>query len=384
MATKLTSAVAKRVKALGISAKNEEEAREALIEKLGEEGIDGMEEEDTDTLLEMLESFLLDEAETEEDGETDEESEADELAEEVEEEAEEEEEEEEQPKKKAPAKKAAPAPKKSAKKAKVEEEPEEEEEEAEEEEEQPKKKVAAKAPAKKEEKKAPAKKSPAKRGSKLNPKSVESDRAYFDPLKKLFPDKDYAYAWVASSGVTIKNKGKNSSRSMVLIENCALKDEGKKVTCNLYLLTFAKKTDILEEKGIDFEICWSGAPLIKNITLEEAIQIIKELLEDIVASVTKIDKKLGENRKKMEDNLSKKKPAAKKAKVEEEPEEEEEEAEEEEEQPKKKVAAKAPAKKAKKVVEEDEEEEEEEEQPKKKAPAKKAAPAPVKKTTKKK
>jgi outer membrane biosynthesis protein TonB len=375
MATKLTSAVAKRVKALGISAKNEEEAREALIEKLGEEGIDGMEEEDTDTLLEMLESFLLDEAETEEDGETDEESEADELAEEVEEE---EEEEEEQPKKKAPAKKPA------AKKAKVEEEPEEEEEEAEEEEEQPKKKVAAKAPAKKEEKKTPAKKSPAKRGSKLNPKSVESDRAYFDPLKKLFPDKDYAYAWVASSGVTIKNKGKNSSRSMVLIENCALKDEGKKVTCNLYLLTFAKKTDILEEKGIDFEICWSGAPLIKNITLEEAIQIIKELLEDIVASVTKIDKKLGENRKKMEDNLSKKKPAAKKAKVEEEPEEEEEEAEEEEEQPKKKVAAKAPAKKAKKVVEEDEEEEEEEEQPKKKAPAKKAAPAPVKKTTKKK
>ena len=338
MATKLTSAVAKRVKALGISAKNEEEAREALIEKLGEEGIDGMEEEDTDTLLEMLESFLLDEAETEEDGETDEESEADELAEEVEEE---EEEEEEQPKKKAPAKKPA------AKKAKVEEEPEEEEEEAEEEEEQPKKKVAAKAPAKKEEKKTPAKKSPAKRGSKLNPKSVESDRAYFDPLKKLFPDKDYAYAWVASSGVTIKNKGKNSSRSMVLIENCALKDEGKKVTCNLYLLTFAKKTDILEEKGIDFEICWSGAPLIKNITLEEAIQIIKELLEDIVASVTKIDKKLGENRKKMEDNLSKKKPAAKKAKVEEEP-------------------------------------EEEEEQPKKKAPAKKAAPAPVKKTTKKK
>jgi outer membrane biosynthesis protein TonB len=383
MATKLTSAVAKRVKALGISAKNEEEAREALIEKLGEEGIDGMEEEDTDTLLEMLESFLLDETETEEDGETDEESEADELAEEVEEEAEEEEEEEEQPKKKAPAKKAAPAPKKSAKKAKVEEEPEEEEEEAEEEEEQPKKKVAAKAPAKKEEKKAPAKKSPAKRGSKLNPKSVESDRAYFDPLKKLFPDKDYAYAWVASSGVTIKNKGKNSSRSMVLIENCALKDEGKKVTCNLYLLTFAKKTDILEEKGIDFEICWSGAPLIKNITLEEAIQIIKELLEDIIASVTKIDKKLGENRKKMEDNLSKKKPAAKKAKVEEETEEEEEETEEEEEQPKKKATSKkaAPvAKKAKKVVEEDEEEE----QPKKKSPAKKAAPAPAKKTTKKK
>ena len=117
MATKLTSAVAKRVKALGISAKNEEEAREALIEKLGEEGIDGMEEEDTDTLLEMLESFLLDETETEEDGETDEESEADELAEEVEEEAEEEEEEEEQPKKKAPAKKAAPAPvKKTTKK----------------------------------------------------------------------------------------------------------------------------------------------------------------------------------------------------------------------------------------------------------------------------
>lgn len=438
MATKMNAATAKRVKALKINAKNEEEAREKLLEILVENGIEGMEEEDTDTILDIAESFVEDDNAGDDEPQTEEE-ENDELAEEVEEE-----EEEEKPKK--PAKKA------SKKVEEPEEEEEDDEEETEEEEDEdegdefddmdrsslkayikdnelditvkksmtdddireairaevgeeeeedekpaPKSKAstkpAEKAAPKKEDKKAPAKSEkkeakPAagKRGTKLDPKNNEDDRKAFAPLKKLFPESEYAYAWVASAGVTIKHKGKNSQRSMVLIENCSKQADGS-IKCNLYLLTFTKQTEVLDKAGIDYEPCWSGAPLIKGITLDEALEIITDLMEHITATVQKIDKKLGENRKKMEENLDKKKGTKKAAKVEEPEEEEDEDDEEEEEAPKKKSSKSAPAKKAaKKVVEEDDEEEEDEEEDEASAPKKKATSksAPAKKTTKKK
>ena len=120
MATKMNAATAKRVKALKINAKNEEEAREKLLEILVENGIEGMEEEETDTLLDIAESFVEDDNSGDDEEQTEEE-ENDELAEEVEEE------EEEKPKK--PAKKA------SKKVEEPEEEEEDDEEETEEEEE---------------------------------------------------------------------------------------------------------------------------------------------------------------------------------------------------------------------------------------------------------
>jgi hypothetical protein len=429
MATKLNAAAAKRVKALNITAKTEEEAREKLLEILVENGIEGMEDEELDTLLDIAESFV-DEDSSDDDNESSEEDENDELAQEVEEEEE--------------------APKKSAKKpAKKVEEPEEEEDEEEEDEEEqededeeegdefadmdrtalkayikdneleitvkksmsdddireairaevgetkpaPAKTKSTKsaekpAAAKKEEKKPAAKTEkkadkkeakPAagKRGAKLDPKNNEDDREVFDALKELFPEDEYVYAWVASAGVTIKHKGKNSQRSMVLIENCSKQADGS-IKCNLYLLTFTKQTEVLDEAGVDYEKCWSGAPLIKGITLDEAVEIITGLMEQITATVKKIDKKLGDNRKKMEENLDKKSPKAKKATAKvEEPEEEEDE--EEEEAPKAKKTAKAPAKKAAKVEDDEEEDDEEEE-----APKPKKAAAPAKKTTKKK
>ena len=421
MATKINATAAKRVKALNINAKTEEEAREKLLEILVENGIEGMDDEELDTLLDIAESFV-DEDSSDDDNESSEEDENDELAKEVEEE-------EEAPKKSA---------KKPAKKVEEPEEDEEEEEEADEEEanegdefadmdrtalkayikdneleitvkksmsdddireairaevEEAKpapvktkaatKSVEKPAAAKKEEKKPVAKTEkkadkkevkPAagKRGAKLDPKNNEDDREVFDALKELFPEDEYVYAWVASAGVTIKHKGKNSQRSMVLIENCSKQADGS-IKCNLYLLTFTKQTEVLDEAGIDYEKCWSGAPLIKGITLDEAIEIITGLMEQITATVKKIDKKLGDNRKKMEENLDKKSPKAKKATAKvEEPEEEEED--EEEEAPKAKKTAKAPAKKVAKV--EDDEEEE--------APKPKKAAAPAKKTAKKK
>lgn len=440
MATKMNAATAKRVKALGINVKTEEEAREKLLAILDENGIEEMEGEDTDTLLDIAETFVDDKGGDDDDSQTEEE-ENDELAEEVEEE------EDEKPKK--PAKKAS----KKVEEPEEEEEDEDEEETEEEEEDEdegdqfdemdrsalkayikenelditvkksmsdddireairaevgeeeeedekpaPKAKASTKTaekPApKKEEKKAPAKsdkkadkkeaKPAGKRGTKLDPKNNEDDRKAFAPLKKLFPESEYAYAWVASAGVTIKHKGKNSQRSMVLIENCSKQADGS-IKCNLYLLTFTKQTDILDKAGIDYEPCWSGAPLIKGITLDEAIEIITDLMEHITATVQKIDKKLGENRKKMEESLDKKKPAKKAAKVEEPEEEEDEDDEEEEEAPKKKTSKVAPKKAAKKVVEEDEEEEDDEEEDEAPAPKKKAtSKVPAKKTTKKK
>lgn len=386
MATKLNSATAKKVKALGINAKSEEDAREKLLEILKDNGIDGMEDEDTETLIDIAESFV------EEGGEIEsEEQEVEELANE----AEEEETEDEKPKakgKKAPAKddddedddeeEETEEPEEeeteegdefdemdrtelkayikkngmeiTVKKSMtdddirdlireaVNDEEEEKEEEAEEEAPAPKAKAAKKAetkapekPAKKKEEKKETKAKPAgKRGTKLDPKNNEDDRKAFAPLKKLFPEDEFNYAWVASAGVTIKHKGTNSNRSMVLIENCSQMPDGS-IKCNLYLLTFIKQLEVLDEAGIEYEKCWSGAPLIKGITLDEAIEIIKGLLDNILSSVKKIDKKLGENRKKMEENLNKKAPkkVAKPAK-------DDDEEEEEEEEPKAKPAAK--------------------------------------------
>lgn len=393
MATKLTGALAKRVKALGISGSTEEAVKPKLLEILEENGIEQMDDEELITIVEIAETFVNDTTSDDEDenDDIDEEAEADELAEEVEEE-------DKASKKKAekPAKKEASKAKKATKKVvEQEEEPEDEDEnvsledmsreelkayikekgleisvkkswsdddirdainallepeeeddeEEEEEEEKPAPKKASKAAtakkevAKKEVKEAkktaakPAEKAATKKGTRLNPKNNEEDRAAFDFLKKYFPESEYLYAWIAA-GLTIKYKGKNSNRSIIGVENCFVKGEGKKavMTCNVYLLLFNGKDEILEKAEIEFEKCWSGAPMLKSVESSELIEIIETLLPDMERMVKTVDKKLGDNRKKMEDNLKKekavKKPVSKKVVESEEDEDEEEEMEE--------------------------------------------------------
>ena len=390
MATKLTGALAKRVKALGISGSTEEAVKPKLLEILEENGIEQMDDEELITIVEIAETFVNDTTSDDEDenDDIDEEAEADELAEEVEEE-------DKASKKKAekPAKKEASKAKKATKKVvEQEEEPEDEdenvsledmsreelkayikekgleisvkkswsdddirdainallepeEEDDEEEEEKPAPKKASKAAtakkevAKKEVKEAkktaakPAEKAATKKGTRLNPKNNEEDRAAFDFLKKYFPESEYLYAWIAA-GLTIKYKGKNSNRSIIGVENCFVKGEGKKavMTCNVYLLLFNGKDEILEKAEIEFEKCWSGAPMLKSVKSSELIEIIETLLPDMERMVKTVDKKLGDNRKKMEDNLKKekavKKPVSKKVVESEEDEDEEEEMEE--------------------------------------------------------
>ena len=359
MAKKLSAAMAKRLKSMGVNVKTEEDARKKLLAVLEKEGIEGMDDEDLDTLIDMAGSFLegsdaeeeeVDEEETDdsEEEEDDDEKDANDLADEVEEEeAEEETEEEEET---------------DEEDSDDEDDSEEEEEEETEEEKKPAKKAAKKetkkpAAKKKEEKKSAAKK-PTKRGVKLDPKNNEEDQDAFKPLRKLFAEKEYVFTWLSNNGVTIKYIGKNGKRGICTIENCTKKTDGT-IICNLYLLTMTKETDKLDDMGIAYDLCWTKAPFMKGITLEEAIEILEKVFDIVTSFVTTVDKRLGANRKKMEENLEKgsKKTSAKK-KVEKpapEPEEEDEEEEDDEEEevkeekkPAKKSAAKKPAKKAKK------------------------------------
>ena len=356
MATKMNAETAKRVKALGINAKDEETAREKLLGILNDNGIEGMEDEDTATLIEIAESFVEDgasaaevpdETESEDaeaealadeaDAEDEAESEAD-AEDEAESEDEEDSETEDEDKLASMDRTALKAYiKENGLEVKVKKswsdddirdairtaEADEEAEEESHAEEAPAPK-AAPAPKKAAEKKATTKKASkdegekkiGKRGLKLDPKNNEDDRKVFECLHELFPEDEYSYAWVASAGVTIKHIGKNSQRAILLIENCSKQADGS-VKCNLYLPTFTKQTDVLDEAGVEYEKCWSGAPFIKGTTMAESIEIIKSLMTYITATVQKIDKRLGENRAKMEESLNKKAdkkaaPAAKK------------------------------------------------------------------------
>lgn len=325
MATKMNAETAKRVKALGINAKSEEAAREELLKILVDNGIEGMEEEDTATLIEIAESFVeegssVSDTENEEPEETTEDDDAAALAEEVEAEDSEEDTDGDiltgmdRTALKAYIKENSLAVKvkkswsdddireaiRTAEASIKDNETEDEEPEAEEEP-APKKveKKAVKKAESKDEKKI------GKRGLKLDPKNNEDDRAEFEVLKELFPEDSHAYCWVASAGVTVKYKGKNTQRAMILVENCSKQADGS-VKCNLYLPTFTKQTEVLDEAGLEYEKCWSGAPFIKGTTLAESIEVIKSLMPHITATVQKIDKRLGENRAKMEDSLNKK------------------------------------------------------------------------------
>lgn len=287
----LNAAILKRIKKLGINNSTEDDIRKKLLAILGKQGIKGMEEEDTETLLEMAESF----AEEDDDNEVDEELEDEDDSQETDDEEDDSDEADEEDDDNSDDEEEDDEP--------TDEDLDELAEEVENEEPAPKK-AKKEVPAKKEKKEI---KKVNKRGTKLTPKENEDDREHFNVFKDLFPEDNCKYDWVRT-GVTIKNKGTNSNRAMVLIENCTLKDDGT-IRCNLYLLTMTKKKEVLDEKGIDYKTCWSGQPFCSGVTFDEAIAIITELKDDITGFVTKVDKKLGENRKKMEDNL---KSAAKK------------------------------------------------------------------------
>lgn len=247
----LTKEQVKRLNALNISTKSDDAARQGIIDLLAKNDVDGMDDEDMDTLLDLAESLIPEAPAAAAEEESEEDAEAKELAQEAEEEesAEEESEEEtaegdefddmdrtalkkyikenelevkvlkkdsdddirakiraaltapaaeEEEKPAAPAKKAAPAAKKAE----------------------------AKPADKKAEKKAPT----AKRGVKLDPQNNPEDlKVLVDALSEIFPEDEFKYDAVKSAGVTIKHKGQNSNRALVLIENCSRQADRKSV-----------------------------------------------------------------------------------------------------------------------------------------------------------
>lgn len=312
---KLNAELQKRAESMGLKINDEDQLREKLLNILKDNEIEGMEEEETMTLIEIAESFYDgSEDKSGEDSGTkapaaETEEELDKLAEEEgndsEPAAEENNEENDEfdgmsrdeLKEFISDNELGIKVKKSmtdddlrnAIRAAIVESAEEEQEEK---------------PVKKAEKK-PAQKKPSARGTKLNPRENEEDRKYFDCLKAIFPEEDFNYAWVSTAGVTIKHKGKNGQRGVVLLENCTLQSDGKTIKMNMYLLTMTKQKEVLEENGIDFESCWTGAPFIKGITMDSVVEVLNVVRDTIIATVTKIDKRLGDNRAKMEENLKK-------------------------------------------------------------------------------
>lgn len=344
---------AKAVKALGINAKNEDDARKQILAILKENEIEGMEDEDLSTLIDIAEAFVSDD-----DAKGSEEEENDNLAKEVEEEendddsdddedgdaddaegdeldgmdrtelkayikeneldvkvkkswsddeireairaaegsSEEEEKEEPEPEPEPEPKKNTS--KKEEKKASKKEKKEEEQEE----EEKPVKNTSkkdAKADKKAEKKE---KKEGGRKKTKIDPKNNEDDREVFECFKELFPEDSFNYNWV-EGGVTIKHKGVNSERGIVCMKPFYRKEDG--VVGNMYIAALTKNTDILDKNDIEYGFHWNDAPEMKGVTIEEAYDILEKVQDVIMEKVQKIDKKLGDNKAKMEKNLEK-------------------------------------------------------------------------------
>lgn len=59
MSKKIDATLARQLKNIGIAAKTEDDARKKILKVLEKEGVEGIEEEITETLIEMVESIKL-------------------------------------------------------------------------------------------------------------------------------------------------------------------------------------------------------------------------------------------------------------------------------------------------------------------------------------
>lgn len=327
MAKKLSADLTATLKKLGIKAKTEEEAHDKLIAILEKNGIEGMEDESLTALIDMADAFLNDpdnsEDEVEDEVEETEDDEVDDTEEEEDDKTDSEEVEADDDEEMDELANEVEADDAEAEEAKKEE----------------KKAKKAEKPEKKSEKKTAEKKQrkSSKNGVKLNPKVNVEDREALATLREIFPEKDYEFNWIVG-GVTIKYIGKNSKRAVLSVYDLARKDDG---TVNFTLLfnTMTKETEKLDELGLEYAVSnWTKQPFIKNVTPEYAKEVIGMLLEIILGFIGKVDKRLGENRKKMEENLKKtEKKATKKS---EQPQDTEDEVEDEVDEESKKTTKK--------------------------------------------
>lgn len=269
-----------------------EEARQIIIEKLANEhDTPGMEDEPLDVLIDILKACVNDsnEDEDEEEGEDElpEEDDDDELPEDEEGDEEEDEDEDELMSQAAEeakeAKKAANEKKEQAKKAKE-----------------------AEASLKQ------AKQTAKRKSNRLDPQNNEEDRKPFEYFREFFPELMYEFAWVKNAGVSIKYKGENASRGVLLIEAALRKEDGT-ITCNCYFNTMTKNVEEFEKANYEFKRSWNNVPFLSKVTFQEVLEALNTFKKFIKDKAQATDKKLGENRQKMEDDLNAEKKTAKKS-----------------------------------------------------------------------
>lgn len=265
-----------------------EEARQIIIEKLANEhDTPGMEDEPLDVLIDILKACVNDSNEDEDEEEDDELPEEDDEDELPEDEDEEEDEDEDELMAQAAeeakeAKKAANEKKEQAKKAKEAESALKQ----------------AKQPAK-------------RKSNRLDPQNNEEDRKPFEYFRDFFPELMYEFAWVKNAGVSIKYKGENASRGVLLIEAALRKEDGT-ITCNCYFNTMTKNVEEFEKANYEFKRSWNNVPFLSKVTFPEVLEALNTFKKFIKDKAQATDKKLGENRQKMEDDLNAEKKATKK------------------------------------------------------------------------
>ena len=122
----------------------------------------------------------------------------------------------------------------------------------------------------------------------------------------------YEFAWVKNAGVSIKYKGENASRGVLLIEAALRKEDGT-ITCNCYFNTMTKNVEEFEKANYEFKRSWNNVPFLSKVTFPEVLEALNAFKKFIKDKAQATDKKLGENRQKMEDDLNAEKKATKKS-----------------------------------------------------------------------
>ena len=296
----------KELSSVGITGvKDIEAARQIIIEKLENEyDTPGMDDEPLDVLIDILKACVSDQEDEDEEEDTPEEEDEDiddseEDNEEDEEEddddaylPEEDEEEDEDETMSQVAEEAKEAKKVSSKKK-----------------EEAKKAKEAEAELKKA-------KQPAKRKSnRLDPQNNEEDRKPFEFFREFFPELSYEFAWVKNAGVSIKYNGQNANRGVLLIEAAMRREDGA-ITCNCYFNTMSKNAEEFENANYEYKRSWNNVPFLSKVTFQEVLEALNLFKKFIKDKAQATDKKLGENRQKMENDLNgeKKKEAKKSSK----------------------------------------------------------------------
>lgn len=279
---KVTDEQLKRLTELGYAGDGEEDAvKKFLVSFLEKNELEGTDEQDIDSLLDIAELFEVEETEEEETEEETEEMEDDGDDEEMEEETEEEEEEEET------------------------EEEEEEDFSKEEIKEKPKKNS--------KEEKPLSKKRVTKAGLTAFSWDDEKSKKILAPILSYFPTKNGFEVCKLKRGFTIRQLGKNAKITVCAFDRLRMNFDEKYAIGAFFVHKVKTAEDlvkILPKKFSDYNIAkFPGEhnPSIRSITSVEVAEILEKskLIENSLIKAKAVDKKLGENSKKLYDSLTK-------------------------------------------------------------------------------